>query len=235
MNKFSYYFHRIFAKPIQTVNDDYLSWLSFANAGMLTPGNTFAFNHAIKNLPSDDPIIEIGSFCGLTTNAISYLLKKHKRHNKIINSDKWIFEGSEKKYLGSSEILHEEYRIFVKESFKRNVSFFSKDNLPYAIEVFSDDFFELWNKGNEVEDVFGRKIRLGGSISFSYIDGNHNYEFAKRDFVNTDRYLVRNGFVLFDDTSFESTFGCKEFMKELEKNPQYELVMKNPNYLFKKK
>ena len=235
MNKISYYFNRVFSKPIQTVNDDYLSWLSFANAGMLNPGNTFAFDHAIKNLPGDEPIIEIGSFCGLSTNAISYLLKKHKRHNKIISSDKWIFEGSENKYLGSSGIPHEEYRNFVKESFIRNVSFFSKDNLPYTIEVFSDEFFELWNKGNEVEDVFGRKIRMGGSISFAYIDGNHSYDFTKRDFVNTDKYLVRNGFVLFDDTSLASTFGCAEFMKELEKNPQYELVMKNPNYLFKKK
>lgn len=36
-------------------------------------------------------------------------------------------------------------------------------------------------------------------------------------------------------TSFASKFGCAGFMKALEKNPQYELVMKNPNYLFKKK
>lgn len=238
MSKIKYYLHRIFSKPVQNLNDEFLRWLSFVNPGMLHPGNTFCFDYAIKNLPSDDPVIEIGSFCGLSTNTIGYLLKKHKRKNKIFSSDKWIYEGYESsgnKYLGNSDISHQEYRIFVKETFKRNISFFSKENLPYTIEVFSDDFFDLWDKANEVEDVFGRKVKVGGRISFAYIDGNHTYEFAKRDFINTDKYLVKGGFILFDDTHFVSTFGCAEFMKELEKNPQYELVMKNPNYLFKKK
>jgi hypothetical protein len=103
------------------------------------------------------------------------------------------------------------------------------------VEVFSDDFFELCSKGKEVEDVFGRKIKLGTEISFAYIDGNHTYEFTKRDFMNTDKYLAKGGFILFDDTHSFSTFGCAKFMKDLEKDSRYELVMKNPNYFFKKK
>ena len=36
-------------------------------------------------------------------------------------------------------------------------------------------------------------------------------------------------------TSFASTFACAEFMKALEKNPQYESLVKNPNCRIKKK
>ena len=238
MNKFKYYSNRLLSKPTKSLNDEYLRWLTFVNPGMLHPGNPYCFDYAIKNLPSEDPIIEIGSFCGLSTNTISYLLKKRNKTNKIFCSDRWIYEGyeeAESKYLGNSNISHQEYRTFIKETFKRNINFFSRENLPYPIELFSDDFFDVWGKELEVEDIFGRKVKSGGPISFAYIDGNHTYEFTKRDFINTDKYLVKGGFILFDDTHILSTFGCAEFMKEVEKNQDYELVMKNPNYLFRKK
>jgi len=222
-------------KPILTIDDEYLSWLSYANAGMLNPGNIYCMNYAIKNLPSDNPVVEIGSFCGLSTNVISYLLKKEEKKNKIITSDRWIFEGAENnENLGHSEIKHAEYRIYVMETFKRNVSFFSKHNLPYPIECYSDDFFESWKNKQTIADLFGRGLKLGGNISFSYIDGNHSYEYAKRDFINTSKYLDKGGFILFDDSSDTSQFGCAKLMKEIIRNSEYELVIKNPNHLFRK-
>lgn len=222
-------------KPVQTLEDEYLSWLSYASAGMLNPGNTFSMDYAIKHLPTNNPVIEIGSFCGLSTNVISYLLSKNNKHNKIITSDRWIFEGSQNgKTLGKSEISHSSYREFVMGTFKRNISFFSESNLPYPIEVFSDDFFELWKNNKLVSDLFNRELSLGGGISFAYIDGNHTYDYAKRDFENVSKYLDKGGFILFDDSSDNSQFGCAVLMKEVVKNPDFELVMKNPNYLFRK-
>lgn len=188
----------------KTLSDEYLNWICFANAGMLSRGNIYSMNHAIKNLPTDDPVVEVGSFCGLSTNAMSYLLSAHGRENSIITSDKWLFEGAERGgCLGDSQILHSEYREFVKSSFMRNVEFFSPHNKSYAIEEISDDFFGLWKRGATTQDVFGRSIQLGGKISFCYIDGNHTYAFARRDFENVDQYLELGGFVLFDDSSDE--------------------------------
>ncbi len=235
MERVKHFLKSAMGKPVKKLDDEYIKWLSFANAGMLEPGNAYAMDHAIKNLPTGDPVFEIGSFCGLSTNVMRYLISKYKKNNKIISSDKWIFEGSEEKHLGDSTITHGDYSNFIEESFKRNVKFFSQDNIPYTIKVFSDEFFELWEKNETVQDVFGRTIKLGGPISFAYIDGNHTYEFTKRDFENTDKFLAKGGFILFDDTGAKSDFGCAEYMKELETNPAYELVMKNPNYLFKKK
>ena len=95
----------------KTLSDEYINWLTFANAGMLNKGNEFCMDYAIKNIPSSNPVLEIGSFCGLSTNVITYLLSKHGKNNKVISSDKWIFEGSENGgNLGLSNVSHQDYR-----------------------------------------------------------------------------------------------------------------------------
>jgi hypothetical protein len=220
-------------KKIIHLNDSYIQWLSFANAGMLHKGNVYCFEHAIKNLPSGDPVLEIGSFCGLSTNIISYLLRKHKKQNKIITCDKWVFEGTSPNGIGNG-IHFSEYSLFVKETFKRNVHFFGRENLPYTVEAYSDDFFEMWRGEASIKDIFDRDLPIGSKFSFAYIDGNHSYDYCKRDFENADKYLEKGGFILFDDSSDGSHFESALFMKEVLNNSNYELVIKNPNYLFKK-
>tara|TARA_B110000037_G_C17080752_1_gene489858 strand:+ start:220 stop:978 length:759 start_codon:yes stop_codon:yes gene_type:complete len=218
----------------KTYEDDYFLWLRFANPGMLNPGNIYLMKHAIDRLPSNDPIIEIGSFCGLSTNVISYLLRKANKKNLMFCSDKWDFEGLESSgYLGSSDILHTDYKAHVKESFIRNINLFSP-NRPYPIELFSDEFFEKWAGDTELTDIFNQRVKLGGKVSFCYIDGNHTYDFAKRDFENVHKHLVPGGFILFDDSSDADIFGLTRLMKEIKKRTDYRLVMKNPNYLFQK-
>lgn len=233
-------FKKLFHAGIELVNtkalsDEYINWLTFANAGMLNKGNSFCMDYAIKNLPSNSPVLEIGSFCGLSTNVITYLLAKNGKTNQVISADKWIFEGAENGgNLGLSNISHHDFREYVKSTYKSNIEFFSAENKPYTIESFSDEFFELWGRGDKVKDVFDREIELGGKFSFCYIDGNHTYEYAKRDFENANKYLDVGGYILFDDTSDIDKFGLTKLMKEIENNKNYKLAMKNPNYLFLK-
>lgn len=223
-------------KPKIDISEEYIEWLCFANAGMLDRGNLYCFNYAIEHIPSKSPVIEIGSFCGLSTNVINFYMQRHKRKNKLITCDKWIFEGAEHGgNIGHSEIPHTEYRKFVKESYIRNIRMFSSNNLPYTIEVFSDELFNLWKKQERVKDILNRDITLGGKISFCYIDGNHTYEGAKIDFENTDRYLEIGGFILFDDSAENSGFGVTKLMGEIINNGKYELIIKNPNHLFQKR
>src|SRR5687768_7168160 len=167
---------------------EFIDWLKYANAGMMDNGNIYCIEYAIKNLPSDKPIVEIGSFCGLSTNMISFYKTIFSKKNKLITADKWIFEGGEnpREFLKGTQITHEQYKKFVKESYVRNISFFSREDLPFTVEQFSDDFFALWEKNMLVRDILDRPVQLGGKISFAYIDGNHSYDFAKRDFENTD-------------------------------------------------
>jgi hypothetical protein len=215
---------------------EYLSWLSLANAGMMDRGNVACFDYAIRNLPSDAPIIEIGSFCGLSTNAISYLKQIHAATNRLITCDKWVFEGSDDGDTldPTTTISHDAYREFVKRTFRENVLMFSAHDLPYTIETFSDEFFELWSDGATTHDVFDREIMCGGAISFCYIDGNHTYEYAKRDFENTDRFLEKGGFILFDDSADGTDWEVRGVVEEVAASGRYELIAKNPNYFFRK-
>src|SRR6516164_5638066 len=71
---------------------EYVKWLCFANAGMLDRGNLYLMDYAINQLPSNAPIVEIGSFCGLSTNLLTHYKRKHKRTNRLVTCDKWDFE-----------------------------------------------------------------------------------------------------------------------------------------------
>jgi len=215
------------------LTNDYIAYLTFANAGMLNKGNLLCFDYAIRNLPSNNPIVEIGSFCGLSTNLLAYFLDKHGAANRIYNCDRWEYEGADGN-MGDSSIPHSQYRDFVKETYIRNIRMFSPRGLPGTVEMFSDDFFAAWDRGQTVTDVFGGLPTLGGPISFCYIDGNHSYEFARNDFFNTDRLLEPGGFVLFDDSADGSPWEVCRVVEEVKRLPNYRVVVKNPNYLFQK-
>jgi hypothetical protein len=216
---------------------EFLTWVQFAVPGMLTPGNVEAFRHAIANMPPQGAVIEIGSFCGLSTTVISYWLDKYSRGNKVFTCDKWEFEGQQ---LGaplgdSPSVTHDHYQAYVKETYVRVMRTFAADRLPNTIECFSDEFFQLWGSQKTAIDVFGRSVTLGGGVSFCYIDGNHTYDFARRDFENTDRALLRGGFILFDDSADGSHWEVNRLVREIAAAGNYELILTNPNYLFRKK
>jgi hypothetical protein len=40
--------------------------MAFINLGMLDSGNLYLFEHRISELPSDSPIVDIGSFAGFS-------------------------------------------------------------------------------------------------------------------------------------------------------------------------
>lgn len=220
------------------LSDEFTSWVRFAVPGMLGDGNLVASAWAMERLPKKGAIIEIGSFCGLSTILLSALRSRSGEQNRrIITSDKWEFEGQDlSSALGDSAVTHETYQEFVRESYLRNVQTFC-DPQPATVASLSDEFFTYWEAGEEKQDVVsGEVIKLGGEIAFAYIDGNHTYEFAKRDFENTDRFLVSGGWVMFDDSADGSGWEVNTLVRELASDPDsgYELVARAPNYLFRK-
>jgi len=223
------------------ISDDFTYRLTQVNPGMMDSGNLHLFDYAIKNLPTDDPILEIGAFMGLSTNLISYYKLKNNKKNRFITCDKWdySFKGLGSKKLGYSNITGEDWGKYVKECFLRNVAFFSKGDLPIVIQEYSNSFFDLWESNQNCKSLFGEEIQLGGPFSFCFIDGNHEYEFVKDDFLHCDAHLVNKGFIMFDDSSkYKGSPGVKRLIKELKENNtfgnKYEIVSINPNYLIKK-
>ena len=217
------------------ITDEYINWLCFANAGMLNRGNLYLVDFALRHLKSRSPMVEIGSFCGLSTNVLTYYKQKYGLKNRLITCDKWDFEIGESspEALDNLPVSFVDYKHFVRDSYLRNTDFFSACDLPYTVEVTSDDFFAQWQRGETVQDVRGRTLQLGGGISFCYVDGNHSYEGAKRDYLNCDAFLECGGFILFDDSASE-IFGVHKLMPEVLATGRYRCVAENPNHLFQR-
>ena len=192
----------------------------------------------MRHLPTSAPILEIGSFCGLSTNLLTYFAERHHVPNPVIACDKWQFEGAVpgKPINGHQAVTHDDYRAFVQETYQRNVRMFSRSRLPLTIEATSDELFLRWGRRDTITDLFGRSLTLGGPLSFCYIDGNHTYAFVRRDFEHCHEVLERGGFLFFDDSSRGSKFpDVHRVVKEIQRLGGYDTVLRNPHYLFKKR
>ena len=214
-------------------HDEYLRWVIQMVGGWLNvgDGNCHCFNHAIRHMPAGGAVIEIGSFLGASVNVLSYYLTRLGKTNRLFNADPWHFEGTEKPIGGFFDAASPEYRSYCVRTYKENISLFSARNLPVSIEAFSDDFFKMWDDNATTTDVFGNKVQLGGPISFAYIDGAHTYEAAKMDFENVAKHLLPGGFVLFDDSNPQLSFGCVQSALEAAKTPGYTRLFSHVNGL----
>jgi len=238
----------LLAQPQNVVNekferDEYQMWLSFAIPGMLDWRNLRLFDHCIRNLPSKAPIVEIGSFAGLSLNNLTYLLRKQALRNPVFSVDEWILhEGGADpgKRISKSRVTNAEFREHIKETFRRNVMLFSGDPMPHHIPLSSDAFFAQWAAGATAIDFFGQSVNLGGPISFAYIDGDHRYEQSFRDFINVDRWLEPGGFIVFDDSADSArsptgqVWGCNRTAREASALPRYRVVDKSYHYCIQK-
>jgi len=142
--------------------------------------------------------------------------------------------------LGNSTLTVGELAEFVMETFKKKVSFFSRDHLPFAIRLTSFAFAEEWSKRSTLTDLFGRSIALGGPLAFCFIDGRHEYEFVNQDFKFCDEFLLPGGLILFDDSAdYTGSVSVRKLMRELTRSQaighRYEVIAKAPKYLIRKR
>ena len=234
--KFSYMlkkglFH-FFNSPI-IIKESALERFKVAVPGWLDPGHLYCFDYAIKNLSNNYPLIEIGTFAGLSTNAILYFLDKYKKDNTLYTTDYyWEDIRSDEKICTVKDPLTT--KQFLKDSFVRNVKFFNPEANIFSSDLPSDDFFKAWNEKMEIKNLHGGTFVAGGQISFAYIDGNHVYDFAKRDFENVDKILIQGGYILFDDSADYTNWGSKRVAQEAVKSGKYKIIKKNPSYFVQK-
>lgn len=201
--------------------------------GWLDPGHIYCFDYAIKNLPANFPVVEIGTYAGLSTNTILYFLKKYNKENQMITTD-WFLQDIPEDEIICNVKSARTTCDYLKVSFVRNVAFFNPDADIKSSDLGSDEFFEAWQNKSELPSLHGGTFTPGGQISFAYIDGNHKYDFAKRDFENVDKILVNGGFILFDDSADYTNWGSKLVAQEAVKTGRYKIIRKNPHYFIQK-
>jgi len=172
------------------------TWMSFTLTGMFTLQDVYVLDEAVKRLPSNKPMVEIGSFCGRSTCFLTHLLERHDKPNQLYCSDKWHFEGyNAKGCVPGTRLPFSAFRKYVRGTFVNNLKTWHPKRLPHAVESTSDEFFTAWTKGAKARDVFGRACRLGGPISFALIDGDHGYAQTRADLDAVDRHLDPGGLV----------------------------------------
>jgi hypothetical protein len=210
--------------------------------GMLKEGNISLMDYAIKNLPEEGSVLEIGSYGGLSANLIIHLMRKHHKNNSFFTCDAWIYEGYKDdlqkvpdSYIdGRKDIQRTEYSVYMKNAFINSTRFLSPQNLPFSFHQYSNSFFDSWNENKTEVDIFGRTVSLGGQFNFAYIDGGHSYEVAWKDFNNIASHLLPNGFVLLDDSADGQSFGSAKMIAQIKKDKRFKVIAKNPNYLIQK-
>ena len=211
------------------ISNAYTQWLNSANAGWLNAGNLLGFETGIRTLPEGTSIVEVGSYLGLSTNLIGYYKRIHGRTERLITCDCW------SPYVPKGALPNSAaFAAFTRNTFIANIKMFSSQDLPWTVERTSEAFFDAWHNNQRSTDVLGRPVELGGPIGFCYIDAVHSFEASWKDFSNCDRHLVVGGSALFDDSSDDSNWGVKQTVAKILAMPNYELVMQNPNYMFRK-
>lgn len=236
---------QLFKKPIKSPNysDPFLERLpsTIIEGGMFEKGNLYLMDYAIKNMPPSDWVFEIGSWAGYSSHVLLYLMKRYGRTEKFLSTDPWIYEGFTDRLApaslytdGSTTLKRLEYMNYIKTAFMNSHYLLNADNLPNTFRYTSDEFFIHFANNAVLEDVFQRSLKLQGQFSFAYIDGNHAYDFAKRDFENVAKYLCKNGFIVLDDSKDGLRNGDTSLIAEIEKNAAFKIIDKNPNYLIQK-
>lgn len=209
--------------------------------GMLHPGNIWLMDYAIRKMPAGGVLLEIGSYGGLSANLLRYLLDKHQKTVELFCCDAWVYEGYHDLQGGitpwmdgRTDVLRTDFMAYIQQAYVQSCRLLSAHHLPYAIHCDSDTFFNDWRARAEKRDVFGREVRLGGPVSFAYIDGNHAYDYARRDFEHVAEFLLPGGFVLLDDSARHQTFGSARLARELSQRQGFSVVAENPHFLFRK-
>jgi hypothetical protein len=218
--------------PQVIVHDELVNWMQMTIPGWLDPGHLFLLGQALDDLPSDGPILEIGSYWGLSTNTIRRVLDKRGLSNDLWSCDPWHFglDGQ----IDTSALTFDEIRVFVREGFITATNFFSAHNLPHTVAARSDEFFLAWSRGQSMTDVFGRTATPSGPFTLCYIDGEHTTKAVRADFEACDAMLEIGGFILFDDSAEGGEYPIGQFARKIVRTGRYELAGRNPNYLIRK-
>lgn len=219
-------------------DDEFVYRLQQVVPGMLHPGNVRQFDHVMEHLPSDAPMLEIGAFCGLSTNVLTYLARRHLRVNELITCDPWDyqFKGLSDRPIGESDTTGYEWGRFAKATFQHATETFSNSRLPYALELGSAAVFTAWRAHEAVIDIWDRPLDAPTSLSFVYIDGNHDYEHVREDWDNAAPLVERGGFVLLDDSArYTGSPGVRQLVAEVRSDGRFALEGRNPNVLFRRR
>jgi hypothetical protein len=188
--------------------------------GILDPMEGFTLFLLSMSAPSDNLIVEVGSFLGRSAAYMAMgSLFSGKKNVCAID----MFPMKADWYLGRDGYYHIKGSDYYLEerAFKERETFFYKDNFyDNTLSIFKDiikkvgleQYIEPF-KGTSSEYTQWQKIPL----RMVFIDGDHTYEGVKKDVLALNDMIVENGYLCFHD--YSATFpGVMRAVDELVKN-----------------
>lgn len=196
--------------------------------------------HIARLLPQGD-LVEVGTFQGRSAFAIGWLAQ-HYHVGNLVCVDPWnngkLEHQGESASLATNELqqgrdlidLDKVFRIFITAiSSLGNVGYI-RDTSEVAIDIYSDASASGCLPANELD-----ALPLAGHIAMLHIDGNHRYDFVKKD---VDLWLPRvmvGGWVLLDDYVWAFGDGPKRVGDELLMTGQFDIAFTASDTLFLRK
>lgn len=145
--------------------------------GWFSSAEILTIYRAVKSLPNNAKILEIGSYRGRSTNAIGYAMQRSAR--KLYCLDIWR-EFEQQCIRQSDQTAHllppTDYAIF--EDFLRNT------------EWFNDQLCILRGSTNQLQEILPQRF-----FDLIFIDGAHDYENVFRDITVSLRCLKSGGII----------------------------------------
>jgi predicted O-methyltransferase YrrM len=227
------------ALTVREYADPFTHRLAQLVPGMQQRGNLALMRRALKEMPDNGVVLEIGCFAGRSSCLLTYLLDQQERPHRLVACDPWdyTFKGLAAAPLGTSAVSGAAWGEHAAHIYREHVAFFCAHRLPHTFRLSSDDLFARWGK-EPLLDVFGRNVSLEKSIAFAFIDGNHDYAHVSADIRNTDARLVPGGLMLLDDSAcLTGCTGVRRAAAEWlsSRTSTYEIVAREPNALLRKR
>lgn len=194
----------------------------------------FVLQSIFRVLPPGD-LIEIGSFQGRSAFAIAWLAKAYNIGN-LICVDPWnnveIEDQGSDSVLASAAADVDLDRIFL--SFIASVGLL--ENVGYIRGLSTDAAIQYANHrcGNLPPGELG-SVPVAGKIAFLHIDGNHRYDFVKRDVESWYPFVMPGGWILLDDYVWAFGNGPKLVGDELLAAGLFDLSFSASDTLFLRK
>ena len=199
-----------------------------------------ALAHLIRLIPEGD-LVEIGSLSGRSAFAIGWLAKQYRIGNLICvdpwNIDKIEDQGAKAKILNSelsegSNVLDFEkifYSFIGAVSLLDNVGFI-RDISEKAVVHYKSASMQGRLSSSELGE-----IALQGKIAMLHIDGNHRYDYVRKDILAWEPLVMPGGWVLLDDYIWVFGDGPKKAGDELISSGKFDIGFTMSDTLFLRK
>lgn len=194
------------------------------------------FNMAYLTAGVEGDIIEIGAWCGRST-VILGMAARLVGNTKVHSID--LFPGkndwkqnkdgthSFEVSIGNKTYVAYNDQTVWKEPFERDIAPIY-EKYDTTLDVFKETIAK--NKLQDLVEVYkGDSDLLASSVGkdfkckMVFVDGDHSYMAVCNDIKNTEKYLVKGGWICFDDAFSSSYEGVDKAITDLIiKNPDYE-------------